>query len=164
MLASNYDHVKDIIVESWSCSDERFKCYSPFRLECYQNFDPLFLYQKLFAIHSLTNFEKKFNNVMFGALFHLILMSLRIKAQNTIQASVLLESLNSIVEGQQSILTQLILINALNENTKCLLTCLWSLSYLWDRQNDVMSSDVPYTKEKNVSVKTNDSYTFFNYL
>ena len=67
MLANNCDHVKDIIAEAWSCSDERFKCYSLFRLVCYQNVDALFLNQKSFVIHSLANFQKKFNNVMFGA-------------------------------------------------------------------------------------------------
>ena len=71
MLANNCDHVKDIIAEAWSSSDERFKCYSPFKLECFQKFDPLFLYQKSFTIHSLPNFEKKFNNVMFGAFISL---------------------------------------------------------------------------------------------
>ena len=52
------------------------------------------------------------------------------------------------IEYHQSVLRQLILINVLNENRKYLLLCFWQLSDLWDRKNDVMSSDVPYTKGK----------------
>ena len=93
---------------------------------------------------------KKFNSFMLGALFYLKLMSFHIKAQkdNIIWTSILLAFLNSMIECHQSILRQLILINVFNEKRKYLLTCLWRLSYLWDRKNDVMSFDVPYTKRK----------------
>ena len=67
---------------------------------------------------------------------------------NIIWASILLAFLNSMIECHQSILRQLILISVFNEKRKYLLTCLWRLWDLWDRKNDVMSSDVPYTKGK----------------
>ena len=99
---------------------------------------------------SYISVSEKFNSVMLGALFYLKLMSFHIKAQrdNIIWASILLAFLNSMIECHQSILRQLILISVFNEKRKYLLTCLWRLWDLWDRKNDVMSSDVPYTKGK----------------
>ena len=51
------------------------------------------------------------------------------------------------IECHQSILRQLILINLLNEIRKYLWLAFEDF-HLWDRKNDVMSSDVPYTKGK----------------
>ena len=108
---------------------------------------------------------KKFNSVMLGALFYLKLMSFHIKAlkDNIIWTSILLAFLNSMIECHQSILRQLILINVFNEKKKIPFDLPLKTFRSMKQKEWYCVIWCSLHKRKNVSVKTNDSYTLFNY-